>query len=334
MNADYVDDAVCAEIPDRNEEPDLYQAVTSQMLHGPCGPSMTATCMKTVNGERRCRFGFPFEPCDSTIIPDSGRRPLYRRRCLRTHTKKGIPLNDRWVAPYNPHFLLKYHAHINVEACTGSSPVKYLVKYLHKGADLAMFRAVDENDEISQYENAVYIGPIDSCWRLWSFPTHGQSPAVYRLNYHEPDHQPIAWPRGISDAEFRRRLNDTSSELMAWFDYNRNNPSGHNKQLLYSGFPEHFTFQKKEKRWSPRRNMKTIGRMYLSYPGQGERYYIRLLLCHQRGCTSWEDLRTVNGVVYGTWIEAAEELGLLTDGNNWVEMFMEVAPLRLGWVLR
>lgn len=52
--------------------------------------------------------------------------------------KSGIPLDDGWVLAYNAYLLLKYRANINVEMCTGSSLVKYLIKYLYKGADLAM----------------------------------------------------------------------------------------------------------------------------------------------------------------------------------------------------
>lgn len=225
-NSDCVDDVISAEIPSSEEHPDLYDIVTTHMLHGPCGPNTSATCMKSASGSRHCRFHFPLEPRETTIIPDNGRRPLYRRRCRHSHTKKGVPMDDQWVAAYNPLLLLKYRAHINVEACTGASPVKYLIKYLHKGADMSVVRTIGENDEVSQYENSVYIGPIDSCWKLWSFPTHGQSPGVYRLNYHEPGKQPFAWPSNISDAEFRRRLENATSPLMAWFHYNQENRNG------------------------------------------------------------------------------------------------------------
>ena len=34
-----IDDIICAEIPDRNIDPDLYDIVTSNMMHGPCGPA-------------------------------------------------------------------------------------------------------------------------------------------------------------------------------------------------------------------------------------------------------------------------------------------------------
>lgn len=123
--------------------------------------------------------------------------------------------------------------------------------------------------EISQYENAIFIGPIDSCWRLWSFPTHDQSPVVYSLNYHELRKQPFVWAKNITDIELHHRLENAPFDLMAWFDYNKRHPNGHNKELLFVDFPEHFTFSKRRKQWAPRCNIETIGCMYLAYPGQG-----------------------------------------------------------------
>lgn len=86
---------------------------------------------------------------------------------------------------------------------------------------MSVVRTVDEKDQISLCEKSVYLGPIDSMWRMLSFPVHGQTPGIYRLNYHEPGKQPFAWPNNISDMEFQRRLANTTSEMMAWFNYNR-----------------------------------------------------------------------------------------------------------------
>ena len=34
-----IDNIICAEIPDRNIDPDLYDIVTNTMMHGSCGPA-------------------------------------------------------------------------------------------------------------------------------------------------------------------------------------------------------------------------------------------------------------------------------------------------------
>ncbi len=51
--------------------------------------------------------------------------------------------------------------------------IKYVVKYVHKGADQSVFslQAIDDNgnvvDEIVMYQNARYVGSAEACWRLF-----------------------------------------------------------------------------------------------------------------------------------------------------------------------
>ena len=49
---------------------------------------------------------------------------------------------------------------------------------------------------------------------------------------------------------------------------------------------------------------------------QKEKFFLRMLLYHVRGPTSWEDLRTVNGVVCETFHEACIKLGLFEDDSE------------------
>ncbi len=59
-NNDY-DPIVCAELPDKSTHPELYNIVTSRMLHGPCG-ALHPSCACMVNGA--CSKGYPktFQP--------------------------------------------------------------------------------------------------------------------------------------------------------------------------------------------------------------------------------------------------------------------------------
>ncbi|ETN78457.1 hypothetical protein NECAME_02894 [Necator americanus] len=51
-----VDSAVCAEIPDREEESEAYEAVTTYMIHRKCGADDThSPCMR----DGRCAKRFP-----------------------------------------------------------------------------------------------------------------------------------------------------------------------------------------------------------------------------------------------------------------------------------
>nr|GEV65741.1 DNA helicase [Tanacetum cinerariifolium] len=49
----------------------------------------------------------------------------------------------------------------------------------------------------------------------------------------------------------------------------------------------------------------------------GEFFYFRMLLCHQKGCRSSVEVRTVNGQVLPTYRAACEALGMLGDEKEW-----------------
>ncbi|XP_071708670.1 uncharacterized protein [Rutidosis leptorrhynchoides] len=42
-----------------------------------------------------------------------------------------------------------------------------------------------------------------------------------------------------------------------------------------------------------------------------------MLLCHQKGCKSFADIRTVNNIVHSTYRSACEAIGLLGDDKEW-----------------
>jgi hypothetical protein len=73
-----------------------------------------------------------------------------------------------------------------------------------------------------------------------------------------------------------------------------------------------------------------IGRIYNVHPGSGKRYYLRMLLKTVKGCMSYEDIRTVDGVVYPTFKEVCQVLGYLDDDNEWIQCINE-APNWAKW---
>ncbi|WP_160070466.1 hypothetical protein, partial [Sphingobacterium bovisgrunnientis] len=77
------------------------------------------------------------------------------------------------------------------------------------------------------------------------------------------------------------------------------------KTLLYRDFPIHFIWDAQSKIWSPRKSRDVIGRIITANPCEGERYYLRLLLNHIRGSTSFESLKTVNDVNVSSFRESA-----------------------------
>ncbi|XP_055918335.1 uncharacterized protein LOC129950418 [Eupeodes corollae] len=65
------------------------------------------------------------------------------------------------------------------------------------------------------------------------------------------------------------------------------------------------------------RSTDALGRIYTVHPKNDECFYLRLLLEHIRGTTSFESLRTVNGIVCPTFRVACQQLNLLENDTHW-----------------
>ena len=175
------------------------------------------------------------------MVNEKSGYPLYRRRCRYRVRRAGHVFDDTWVASYAPCLLKRYRAHINVQVCSGTACIKYIMKYMHKGTAKATvgLRNTDDKDEITQYLQTVYIGPHLAHWRILEVPRHYQFPAVYRLPFHLPGMQTVGWRRGVSLQQWRRLIEDAPSILLGWFEYNRTHSDGPNRRILYPNFPRY-----------------------------------------------------------------------------------------------
>ncbi|KAE9278548.1 hypothetical protein PF008_g28593 [Phytophthora fragariae] len=69
-------------------------------------------------------------------------------------------------------------------------------------------------------------------------------------------------------------------------------------------------------------------------PRDMNKFYMRVLLCHRKGPQSFEQLRTVDGVTYETYRQAALKLGYLEDDAEWVACMTEAAAFKKPYELR
>ena len=123
------------------------------------------------------------------------------------------------------------------------------------------------------------------------------------------------------------------SKLMAFFNYNAAHSD--DSHYLYAEFPNKFVWDQKARLWQPRKNEAfAIGRLYHCHPFQGERFYLCLLLTVRQGSKSFEDLRTVEGVLHPTFRSACVALGLLQDDREWFHTFDSAIMLQSGHALR
>ena len=77
MTTDEIDNIISAEIPDPDQNPELYQAVSDYMVHGPCGAqNPKSPCM---HDGKKCSKKFPKSFSDKTSFDGNG-YPVFRRR--------------------------------------------------------------------------------------------------------------------------------------------------------------------------------------------------------------------------------------------------------------
>ena len=107
------------------------------------------------------------------------------------------------------------------------------------------------------------------------------------------------------------------------------------KELTYAEFPSKFVWKSQTKSWEKRKRKDyAIGRIYYAHPASGERYYLRMLLNTVKGCTSFENIRTVDGVTHPTYKSACQALGFLDDDNEWIDCINEASSWASGTQLR
>ncbi|XP_061357242.1 uncharacterized protein LOC133301608, partial [Gastrolobium bilobum] len=263
-----IDKLIYAEIPDKDSDPSLFAAVTSYMMHGPCGPNnYKSPCMK----EGKCSKKFPKKFSSRTIIDDDG-FPHYKRiNNGRFVIRNGVELDNRYVVPYNANLILKYQAHINVEYTCQSSAIKYLFKYIHKGNDRVTaaikhsdptLDASQKNDEIQIFYDCRYVSACEAAWRIFGFDIHFRYPPVQRLSFHLPNAKNVVFWDNASISDVKTRAESRKSIFEAWME---------------------------------------------------------------KGCTSYYDLRTINGVLFPSFKDACYFLGLLDDDREYIDAIKETS---------
>jgi hypothetical protein len=117
-----IDEIVCACLPSQEDEPELFDIVSRNMVHGPCGKiNPKSPCMvKDKAGNMVCSKNFPKKLIEETVVPEDG-YPTYRRTVHLhpsllysinhpTRRNEKFHITNEWVVPYNPYLGKKYKA--------------------------------------------------------------------------------------------------------------------------------------------------------------------------------------------------------------------------------
>ncbi|KAJ9559006.1 hypothetical protein OSB04_013620 [Centaurea solstitialis] len=331
-----VDKFISAEIPDPNNDPRLYNIVSKLMMHGPCGLANTcAPCM--VNGT--CSKHFPKRYEQITRFDKDGYIHYSRKNDGRFVMRNDIKLDNSYVVPYNRRLCLVFDAHINVEYCGWNMMIKYLFKYISKGADrirAQITQSLDEHsnntpnktkqiNEIQNFVDARFICPHEAAWRIFDFDIHNRNPAVQVLAVHLDKMQTITFKDTQSLRNIITNPMTKKTTLTQWLHNNQIDDRG--RHLTYLDYTLEYKWVTQGKDWARRTTNKTpaIGRLIYIHPTCGEVFYLRMLLGHQIGCKTFDDIKTIDNVVYPTYRSACEKLGLLGDNKEWIYAFDEAS---------
>ncbi|XP_015949952.1 uncharacterized protein LOC107474829 [Arachis duranensis] len=265
QSVEIVDEFICAELPNPQKFPSLYNVVTKYMIHGPCGRLRPSSpCMK----DGKCSKFYPKRFVDQISFDEDG-YPIYKRRNMGVTVKiNDVDIDNRFVVPHNPLLLMRYQAHINLEFCNKSNFIKYLFKYVNKGPDRVTATVGERYDvsessevvnEIKQYYDCRYLSPSESMWRIFAYDIHQKWPSHYSCLFAQQIFADDVY--GLDDGQ-------------------------------------------------------------QAVPGGA------------RDCTSFQSIRTVNGVTYDTFQEACSAMGFLIDDKEYVSTIKEVAELASAAQLR
>jgi hypothetical protein len=128
-DASMVDAFISAQLPNPADDPIGYEAVSSFMVHGPCGARVTySPCL--VDG--KCSKFEPKQFCDRTTILENGFAQYARPQNGLVVNKNGIDVDNKFIVPHNVDLVVKYQAHINVERVNRDGMHKYIFKYVTK----------------------------------------------------------------------------------------------------------------------------------------------------------------------------------------------------------
>ena len=153
------------------------------------------------------------------------------------------------------------------------------------------------------------------------FEIHYSWSSVQRLKFHLPGEQTILFGDYDAIDDVVNSEDSEKSMFLQWMEINKIEEKA--KELTYAEFPSHFVWVEDGKFWKVREKGTSVGRIYPVDPGSGERYYLRIMLNHIKCPTSYEELRTVEGIVHPTFKEACYALGLLDDDMEYIDGIIE-----------
>ena len=168
-----------------------------------------------------------------------------------------------------------------------------------------------------------YLLTCEAAWRNFGFEIHYRYPPVQRLSFHLPQEKTIIYKDGESIEDVLKKADTRKSMFEAWMEANKKYVEARN--LTYAEFLTKFVYKEDKQEWVPRKKGFAIGRINHVSPGNGEYFYLRILINFQKGCKCYEDIRTINNIQYPSFKDACYSLGLLDDDKEYIDGIKEAS---------
>uniref|UniRef100_A0A183C4Y9 ATP-dependent DNA helicase n=1 Tax=Globodera pallida TaxID=36090 RepID=A0A183C4Y9_GLOPA len=359
---DYIDDYISAEIPELPRDGDNSHAARLQRLfrrfildnmYHTCSPRY---CL--VDG--KCTKHFPRPFAEQTVIDDRIVGVQYRRRPPAQSESERLQSperfacavsgkDNRFVVPHNRFLALN----INVEWIQGDACIKYVLKYVMKGCQLAFVQIVNDTtattagtvvvnyDEFRQIRMARYQTPNEALLSIWGNKIVRKSHQVQHQRFHLPGQNRIVVLAGREEEraeEERERIEaeqDQQTPLTAYFTLNATIGPALAQEHTFLTICNAYWYDRQANQWKTRAQQRKnhLAMLEAASAGNPEHQALRMLLLHVRGPTGWDVL--YDG--HATFVEAARAMGLLEDSSIWVNTILEALSglptfrRRLNW---
>lgn len=173
--------------------------------------------------------------------------------------------------------------------------------------------------------------PHEAIYRLFGYKMHDSSHTIIRLPVHLLHQQQVQFVEGAEEEALLQAQN-RKTKLESWFELNVEDDLAH--EFLYVEIPLHYVYVKGKWEKRQRGAAKIIPRMYSVSVKDEERFYLRMMLLHVHGATSYETLRTFDDTIYDTFKAAAIARGLLANDEEWNRCLVDGGTFQMPRELR
>ena len=196
-------------------------------------------------------------------------------------------IDNQWIVPYNPWLLRQMNCHVNVELCMSIQSIKYVLKYVTKGCDQAVYTIQPAEqqqcvDEVQKFQQARYVGSCEGARRILDLPLHKRFSPVTQLAVHLPNGQRVYFTE--QSAMEQATAEPPTTTLMAFFSLCQLDEFA--RTLTYADVPRYYTWDRSKKVWSHHKQgtvvschpgifeAPTIGRVYNVSPSK-----VNVIIC-------------------------------------------------------